>query len=629
MKSKKITNAQGRKIGDFIAEGKQGIIPPSKVDGTSYTVHKNIPIKQISKTELDSLLRRIKGNPAAVSITPVKTVDETRSGKEFAKVCKLIKKNKTKEEIFEAMKNSEKWKVAHPQYREKTYEKALKATKEEEKYEKKIESAIRGLEKLSEDELIEAVTGYLSEKPKRTKQAYYLVAKYFLSLYHMIAFVTNGDIHLYKDGIYVSGGKELIEKEIERVLTNQLSNNFVNEVLGHIRRTTFIGKEGAIEPLWKICLENNILDLKDLTVSPHSPEFYFFSKMPVKYNPDADCPLFKEFLKQILREQKEIDTIQELFGYCLLKDYPIQKLIILLGEGGNGKSTLLNVLRKFLGAHNCSAVPLQQLAIDKFAGANLFSKMANICSDMSSRELTDITMFKLATGEDTISAERKFKDKFNFNNYAKMIFAANRLPLSAEESDAFFRRLLIIRFPFQFLEKRADKGLTAKLTTKEELSGILNFAIVGLKRLMEKGEFSSSVSLEETKIDYIRTASPTAAFVMDELISDSNSYIPKTELYSTFMGYCVDNKLPTPTSNAFNRELQKRIKVVEYKRLGVVDGEKVRINCWKGIKYRNITDNTDNTDTNASPTNDNTQQGDNSDDSGNRTLTDFETEDLT
>src|SRR3989344_5596497 len=148
MKSKDIFNAQGKKIGDFIAEGKQGIIPPSKVKKASYTVCKDVPIKVISHAELDSLLRSIKGNPAAVSITPVKTVDETRSGKEFAKVCKLIKKNKTKEEIFEAMKNSEKWKVAHPQYREKTYEKALKATKEEEKYEKKIESAIRGLEKL-------------------------------------------------------------------------------------------------------------------------------------------------------------------------------------------------------------------------------------------------------------------------------------------------------------------------------------------------------------------------------------------------------------------------------------------------------------------------------------------------
>lgn len=491
----------------------------------------------------------------------------------------------------------------------------------------KLERAIKGLEKLTEDELCEAVAGYLSEKPKQTKKAYYLVAKYFLSQYHMIAFVTNGDIHMYKDGIYVSGGKELIEKEIEKVLTNQLSNNFVNEVLGHIRRTTFIGKENALEPVWKICLENNILDLKDLVVLPHSPEFYFFSKMPVKYNPDADCLLFKEFLKQILREQKDVDTIQELFGYCLLKDYPIQKLIILLGEGANGKSTLLNVLRKFLGIHNCSAVPLQQLTADKFAGANLFSKMANICSDMSAQELKDITIFKLATGEDTMSAEKKFKDKFSFRNYAKMIFAANRLPLSAEESDAFFRRLLIIRFLFQFLGKRADKNLTAKLTTDGELSGILNFAIAGLKRLLEKGEFSSSVSLQETKTDYIRTASPAAAFVMDELVSDSNSYIQKADLYSKFVNYCMRNKLPTLTAISFNRELQKRINVIEFKPLLESDGEKIRPNCWKGIKYRNSADNTDNTDRNRVQGSNNSLLANTPGNSGdNTTLTDFERE---
>ena len=192
----------------------------------------------------------------------------------------------------------------------------------------------------------------------------------------------------------------------------------------------------------------------------------FLKKIPIKYNPNADCPKIKEFINQIMREE-DVVVLQELAGYCLWKDYPIQKAFALVGEGSNGKSTFLRLLTKLLGKENVSSISLQDLVNNRFAVANLYGKLANIFADLPPEILKDTAKFKMLTGGDIITAEKKFKNPFKFYNYAKLIFSCNRLPVTYDDTTAFFRRWVIINFPNTFdgvvIGTKAIPGTSVKL----------------------------------------------------------------------------------------------------------------------------------------------------------------------
>ena len=227
----------------------------------------------------------------------------------------------------------------------------------------------------------------------------------------------------------------------------------------------------------------------------------------MEYDPDADCPKIRKFISEIV-QIKNIPLLEEIFGWCLDLDSPIQRAIVFVGEGANGKSTFLNVLVTFLGRENCVAVTLQSLSKNRFDKAQLFGKMANIHADLPASLITDTSVIKSLTGGDSISAEKKFQDGFTFVNRAKQIFSANQLPIIDDESPAIWRRIVLISFPNRFLGKNDDKDLIKKLTAHEELSGLFNIALQGLARIKEKGDFTYIPyrgSHQRKVCDYVRS----------------------------------------------------------------------------------------------------------------------------
>jgi len=240
---------------------------------------------------------------------------------------------------------------------------------------------------------------------------------------------------------------------------------------------------------------------------PH--KWAFLSGLPVEYDPDADCPTFLNFLKQILPDERDRLTIQEIFGSFLYR-VPVDRAFFFFGEGANGKSTLIKVMRAFLGAENIATRSLQEIIQGRFSKIDLYQKLANLYYDMPATALTSTGDFKALTSGDPMTADRKFKDAIQFENYAKMVFSGNAIPPARDETDAFFRRWVIISFPVQFLPADAvnrmiangefsDKTmkniriavpqdkLLAEMTSPRELSGVLNWALEGLKRLIARG----------------------------------------------------------------------------------------------------------------------------------------------
>jgi putative DNA primase/helicase len=416
------------------------------------------------------------------------------------------------------------------------------------------------------------------------------IALYLMRENYLLTLSDTEEIYIFRDGVYMPTAKAYLSKEIQELLQENCSINFVNEILGHIKRTTMRNRVDCTESPNKICLKNGILDLRELTISKHNPLEIFFNKIPVSYDLSKDCPLIKKFIGEVVREA-DIPLLQEFAGYCLYKNHFIHKSIMLIGSGANGKSTYINLLKHFLGPENVTSIPLQKLETNRFSVSSLFGKLANLFGDLPERALSGTSIFKMLVGQDLVPGEKKFKDEFFFTNYAKLIFSANQIPKSPEDTDAFFRRWIIIVFPNQFLDN-ADKNLLNKLTTPEELSGFLNFAIEGLKRLLEKNDFSYMKSLEEIRETYIRMSDSIKAFEIDRLMVDPETYISKKELFTYYLDYCREKNYPIVSENVFHRELQKKIRIEDYR--PNVHG--IRINCWRGIKVNNRSDQVDQVD---------------------------------
>jgi putative DNA primase/helicase len=254
---------------------------------------------------------------------------------------------------------------------------------------------------------------------------------------------------------------------------------------------------------------------------------------------------------------------------------------MLVGGGSNGKSTWLALNKTFLGQENVSGRGLHDLEDNRFAKADLHAKLANIYADLPDRSLQRTGTFKMLTGKDLITAERKFQNPFTFVNYAKLLFSANKVPEAQDDSDAFFRRWIVIVFANTFEGDKCDPHIIEKLTTDQELSGLLNLALQGLKRLLKKGEFSHSKTTQEVKEDYIRKASPLAAFVLDCLETDSDAFIAKKELYQVFTEYCRRNSLPTVTQETFYKNLPRHATVADHR--PTIQGN--RPYTFKGIRF--------------------------------------------
>jgi len=390
------------------------------------------------------------------------------------------------------------------------------------------------------------------------------------------------EIYIYKNGIYEKAGRDYIRVEVEKKLSALCKTHYVNEVVNKIVRKTLTERSnmGCNDPNL-VCLENGVLDVGKLVLYPHSSEYRFMSKLPVAYDAGARCPLIENFIFEVCYEA-DINTVQEWIGYLLWKNYFVKKGVIIVGEGDTGKTTFLNLMGKFVGEENISGVSLQKLSGDKFAGAHLYNKHANVYDDLSSGDIVDVGAFKIATGGGYITGEYKFGDQFQFKNFAKLMFATNRIPgVKVDDDDlAYYKRWIVFRFEnvFDDNNKQTNKNLIVKLTSDEEMSGLLNWALVGLKRLLKNGMFSDNKSIDEIKLMMQRHENDLAKFVQDCCLrGDEMDWLSKQEFYGHYKEYCILNGLPLLTIEKVGRDI---IKYCEW----IVDSREGQKTGWRFVK---------------------------------------------
>jgi len=310
-----------------------------------------------------------------------------------------------------------------------------------------------------------------------------------------------------------------------------------------------------------LCFENGVLDLNTMEIQPHNPKLFFRNIIHANFNPNAKATKFLKWLEEVLPEEESRVLAQEIFGYCFYRDYPLHYIFFLVGTGRNGKGTLTRTLHDILGRESCSNIPFERLC-ERFQTTNLISKLVNIVSEPDIKRIPVETV-KTLTGQDLISAEFKGKQKFvNFTNHAKLVILANRLPPINDKSVAWWERVILLEFPiFLDEEKRIPNIEATWLNDDEERSGIVNWAIEGLKRLLQNKRFTKSKKMAEMVEEYKRWSNPIEYFLEKQCVFLPNLWISKKELYDAYKEFCEAEGMTIVSEETFAKELRKKPKV--------------------------------------------------------------------
>jgi putative DNA primase/helicase len=306
-------------------------------------------------------------------------------------------------------------------------------------------------------------------------------------------------------------------------------------------------------------LANGVLELDTLTLRPVPEDERFIYRIPVAWKPDATCPTIEAFVREVVPPDC-VSLMAEIIGMCLLPTSRFRRAVMLLGAGSNGKSVLLKVIKSLLGDDNISSVTLQALSEDRFAKAQLFGKLANIAGDLDPKPVESSGAFKMLTGEDTITADHKFGQPFQFVNYATLVFSANEWPVSYDQTEAYFTRWIAIPFTQRYREdgdvlkpgeRRADPTLGDRLVTTEELEGLLVRAVAGARRLRERGGFAVPQSVREAVGDYRQWADTVLAWVDECVTMSPELRMPRRDVYHLYQDWCKNNGRSAVSSKKF------------------------------------------------------------------------------
>ncbi len=392
-------------------------------------------------------------------------------------------------------------------------------------------------------------------------------------------------VHVYCNGFY-SNAKLLIEIEAQKMMDengDKVSNGFIDEIIGTIKRKTSLSRDEADKHKHLISLKNGLFDIKNYELIPHSKDVFITYQIPVNYDPKKDCPNIEKFLSEIVSKE-DIDTLIDIVAYSLYKGYPFKVFFILLGEHDTGKSTFLNLLTRFLGSDNISAIPIQDLQ-HRFRSVGLVDKLANVVADLPTKAIKDVGLINSLTGNDWIGAEYKYGDPFQFKNYAKLIFSANKLPwISPYTDDAFYERIKFVHFPNQFDKDNMDINLLSKLTTDDELSGLLNLALDELFAMLSYQKFPNLSTAEENRKiwESVISADTVTNFLHSHAVVKSpQAWIPKEELYKVYTTYCSENAEIPISKSRFGR-VMKSCGYEEF----MPAGSNRQVHAWKGITIR-------------------------------------------
>jgi len=309
-----------------------------------------------------------------------------------------------------------------------------------------------------------------------------------------------------------------------------------------------------------INLQNGTLEVEGdrVKLREHRPEDFLTYVLPYAYEPEAKAPIFGRYLERVLPEPQSRDILQEFIGYVFTSGLKLEKSLVLYGGGQNGKSVFFETATELFGKENIAHKGLGDLCKRGERGDNhraeVENKLINYASELNPHG-ADVDIFKAITSQEPITARRLYKDSFTFRPTVKLIFNANKLPKETERTEAYFRRLIIIPFEVTIPDKEKDPELHSKII-ENELPGVLNWAIEGLRRIQRNRKFTESPQAAEALEAYKRETNSSAQFVEEYGLTPSyGGFIPTVELYRTYSEFCNESGYKRLSKVNFGKEL--------------------------------------------------------------------------
>lgn len=295
-------------------------------------------------------------------------------------------------------------------------------------------------------------------------------------------------------------------------------------------------------------------------------------QLPFIYDTNAQCPIFEKYLNTVLPDMDRQNVLSEYIGSLFIKNskLKLEKALLLYGSGANGKSVFFEVINALLGeTENVSSYSLQTLTNENgYYRAMLANKLVNYASEINGKLETSI--FKQLVSGEPVEARLPYGNPFVMVDYAKLIFNCNELPKDIEQTPAYFRRLLIIPFDVTIPEAEQDKQLARKII-ENELSGVFNWVLQGLKRLLAQKNFTYSEKVEQEIEKYKMQSNSVHLFLDEEGYEKTvEDYIEFKSLYSLYREYCNECGYRAVSRRTFSDRLKSINIDSERKNFGIV-----------------------------------------------------------
>lgn len=295
-------------------------------------------------------------------------------------------------------------------------------------------------------------------------------------------------------------------------------------------------------------------------LKPFNANDFITYQLPFEYDPAAVAPQWQKFLDRVLPDKQSQMVLAEYLGFIFIKNgskaLKEEKALILYGSGANGKSVVYEVVNALLGKDNVSSFSLQSLTNESgYYRAKIANILVNYASEINGQLETSI--FKQMTSGEPIEARLPYGKPMTLTQYAKLIFNANQLPAEVEHSNAYFRRFLIIPFDVTIPEAEQDKQLHSKIINSE-LSGVFNWVLDGLQRLLKQKRFSECPAAAKARQTYEKQ-SDTAQLFLDEMEyqKSSDSHVLLKDLYTGYRNYCLEDGFKPLNKMNFRKRLDR------------------------------------------------------------------------
>lgn len=325
---------------------------------------------------------------------------------------------------------------------------------------------------------------------------------------------------------------------------------------------------------------------KDVFFYDHDPDYFSTACLDFNYDPNIQCPTLLKVLNDSVPGKAEQRVIQQWFGYNLIYDNSLEKLMIFLGKGRNGKSLLLFILRCLVGEENVSTVPLEDFG-KRFHLNETFGKLSNVIGEVSDNPRLPESIIKSFVSGEPFTADIKFQDPVIVYPTARITVAANTFPSIRGTTDGIWRRMILIAFDHQVpIEKVRPELMTKNYWYNSgEIQGIFNWALEGLRDL-----FTNGLQIPESSIELLdelkASMNPVESYLRKHLVEDDKGKAISKEIFEKYQNYCSIHGYKVVSSAVVGRELKKVFPSATPGGDRYIDTYGVRSRVWKNIRIK-------------------------------------------